>query len=135
MNLSRRSVGVVIALMVISLGGLVALQVYLLQLALEQKEQVFRRNVLMALTTVSQRLENSETFTIALGTAAPTQSLWQVNVAHSTAPGDDSIEVDGMLIDEGSVFSAAMADCPLTIADGVLELRGRESPACPDQDL
>lgn len=119
-NLSRRSVGIVITLMVISLGGLVALQVYLLQLALEQKEQVFRRNVLMALNTVSQRLENSETFTIALGTAAPTQAMWQVNVARSTAIGGDSIEVNGMFIEEGTMLGAAIADCPLTFADGVL---------------
>lgn len=120
MNLSRRSVGVVITLMVISLGGLVALQVYLLQLALEQKEQAFRRNVLMALNTVSQRLENSETFTIALGSPVQPPATWHVNVEHSTTFGLDSIKLQGVFIDQKGMLDAAMNDCPLTITDGML---------------
>ena len=121
MNLSRRSVSIVIALMVISLGGLVALQVYLLQLALEQKEQVFRRNVLMALNTVSQQLENSETFTIALGTTPPQRGTWQFNVARSTVVGNDSVHVKGLFLETNDILDAALENCPLTITDGVLQ--------------
>jgi len=57
MALSKKTVGGVLALLVLSLAGLVVLQSYLLNFAMEQKEQAFRRNVLAALNTTAARLE------------------------------------------------------------------------------
>lgn len=120
MNLSRRSVLIVIALMVISLGGLVALQVYLLQLALEQKEQSFKRNVFAALNTVSQRLERSETFTIALGRGGTMPGSWQFNVSSGGAPDLDSIRLEGLFIESEEINGRPDSICPIKVENGIL---------------
>jgi two-component system phosphate regulon sensor histidine kinase PhoR len=120
MKLSRRTLIVVITLMVISLGGLIGLQVYMLQLALEQKEQSFRRNVFAALKTVSQRLENSETFTVALGKTGDPPGTWQFNVSGSAESESDSIRLEGLFVEAEKMVRDAGADCPLSVQDGVL---------------
>jgi len=56
----RKKVGVIIALIVVALSGLVVLQSYLLNFAMQQKEQAFRRNVMAALHSAAQRLETQE---------------------------------------------------------------------------
>ena len=61
MALSKKTVGVIIGLIVVSVSGLVVVQTYLLDYAMELKEQAFRRNVLAALNSAVQRLETSET--------------------------------------------------------------------------
>ena len=60
MRLSKRAVGTIITLIVVSLVGLVFLQIYLLNLALEQKGQAFDRNVMAALNSVAGKLESEE---------------------------------------------------------------------------
>jgi two-component system phosphate regulon sensor histidine kinase PhoR len=60
MKLSKRAVGTIITLIVVSLVGLVFLQIYLLNLALEQKGQAFDRNVMAALNSVVGKLESEE---------------------------------------------------------------------------
>ncbi len=50
----------IVVLIVVSLLGLLGVQVYLLNSALELKEQTLRRNVLGALTAVAQQLEAQE---------------------------------------------------------------------------
>lgn len=62
MKLSKRTVGVIITLMVLSLAGLVALQASLLNNAMDQKEQAFRRNVQAALGQVANRVATQEAF-------------------------------------------------------------------------
>ncbi len=63
----------IVVLIVISLLGLLGLQVYLLNSALELKEQTLRRNALGALNTVTQRLEAQE-------------AMQQMFTVHSGAP-------------------------------------------------
>ncbi len=106
--------------MVISLGGLVSLQIYMLQMALEQKEQSFRRNVFAALNSVSQRLESSETFTFAVGQHGGLPGTWQVNVSGSTQHESDSIRLEGLFVETEELFNGFDANCPLTVEDGVL---------------
>ncbi len=60
MKLSKKTVGTIIALIVVSLVGLILLQTYLLNLALEQKGQAFDRNVMAALNSVVGELESEE---------------------------------------------------------------------------
>ncbi len=60
MKLSRRVVALVVALIVVSLSGLVLVQVLLLQSARGLKEQAFRNNVLTAMGTVVRQLETRE---------------------------------------------------------------------------
>lgn len=60
MRLSKKAVGTIITLIVVSLVGLVFLQIYLLNLALEQKGQAFDRNVMAALNSVVGKLESEE---------------------------------------------------------------------------
>lgn len=128
MNLSRRSVAVLVALMIIALGGLVGLQVYLLQLALEQKEQAFKQNVQAALTSVAQRLEGKEAYTIAVqpnGSAPSMGYQWQFNISTSVPAIRDSLCVEGLFIETDGIFGRQMSEAPVTVEDGVLryELR------------
>ncbi|UCC81080.1 MAG: HAMP domain-containing histidine kinase [Candidatus Zixiibacteriota bacterium] len=60
MRLSKKAVGTIISLIVVSLVGLVLLQIYLLNLALEQKGRAFDRNVMAALNSVVGKLESEE---------------------------------------------------------------------------
>jgi len=60
MKLSKKAVGTIITLTVISLVGLVALQIYLLNVAMEQRGQAFDRNVMAALNSVVGKLESEE---------------------------------------------------------------------------
>ena len=106
--------------MVISLGGLVALQVYLLQLALEQKEQSFKRNVFAALNTVSQRLERSETFTIALGHGGNIPGSWQFNVSSTGPKSLDSIRLEGLLLEAEERVESPDTLCPIKVEGGIL---------------
>jgi two-component system phosphate regulon sensor histidine kinase PhoR len=65
MALSRRRVGLIVALVVVALSGLVWLQVALLRYAMEIKEQTFRNNVQSALASVSQSLATGEVMSMA----------------------------------------------------------------------
>jgi signal transduction histidine kinase len=60
MKLSKKSVGLIIVLIIVSLTGLIILQSLLLKSAMQQKEQVFRRNVMAALNATAQELEAHE---------------------------------------------------------------------------
>ncbi|UCE65637.1 MAG: HAMP domain-containing histidine kinase [Candidatus Zixiibacteriota bacterium] len=60
MKLSGKAVGTIIMLIVMSMVGLVLLQAYLINLALEQKSQAFDRNVMVALNSVVGKLESDE---------------------------------------------------------------------------
>ena len=66
MALSGRRVGLIVALVVVALGGLVWLQVALLSYAMEIKEQTFRNSVMTALAQVSQSLSTGEVMSLAL---------------------------------------------------------------------
>ncbi|TAK55178.1 MAG: HAMP domain-containing histidine kinase [Bacteroidetes bacterium] len=61
MKLRKRTFALLVAALVISLGGLVSLQYVLLSDAIKQKEQTFRQNVFSAMTMVAERLEKLET--------------------------------------------------------------------------
>jgi two-component system, OmpR family, phosphate regulon sensor histidine kinase PhoR len=60
MTLSKKTVGVIIGLMSLALLGLIAIQLYLLEHALELKKQAFRQNVNAALSNIVQTLETTE---------------------------------------------------------------------------
>ena len=66
MRLPGRTVSIITLVVVISLLGLVILQVSLLKSAAAQKEQAFRQNVSAALNSVAQKLEVGEATTMAL---------------------------------------------------------------------
>ena len=60
MKKATRHIALIIAAISAALIGLIALQVYLLFVSYEQKEQAFDRNVVNALTAVSQQVEKEE---------------------------------------------------------------------------
>jgi len=60
MELSRNKMGTIIVLIVVSLVGLILLQTYLLNLALEQRGQAFDRSVMASLNSVAGKLEAEE---------------------------------------------------------------------------
>ncbi len=66
MSTAQRKIGLVTALITISLAGLLFVQGMLLKNAWDQKDQAFRRNVMMALSSVAQKLEARETAKSAL---------------------------------------------------------------------
>lgn len=60
MELSKKAVGLIIALIVFSMIGLVVLQSYLLNYAFELKKQAFERNVFAVMGSVASKLEKDE---------------------------------------------------------------------------
>ncbi len=60
MELSRKTVGLIIGLLVISLAGLFWVQIYLLNNALAMKNRTLTRNVLSALAATTRHLESDE---------------------------------------------------------------------------
>jgi two-component system phosphate regulon sensor histidine kinase PhoR len=105
MTLSKKTVGVIIALTVIALSGLILLQSYLLYNAMELKEQAFRRNVLAALNSVVQKLETTETarrIMVIAGAPAGDHNL--------TIHGSDSfwVEQDSCALDSMFVIEARL---------------------------
>ncbi len=61
MRIRKQTLTIIVALLVISLGGLVALQYVLLSDAMKQREQTFHQNVFKAMSSVAERLETHET--------------------------------------------------------------------------
>ena len=62
MKLHKRTIGILIAFILIALVGLIALQYVLIVNAIELKEQAFKQNVNAAMNTIVQKLEAGETF-------------------------------------------------------------------------
>lgn len=60
MKLNKRIIGILIALIVVSLLGIIGLQMYLLKSAYDQKEEAFRQTVGTALARVNEGLETGE---------------------------------------------------------------------------
>lgn len=60
MKQQKTTFGIIVALLVVSLGGLVALQYTLLKDSIRQKEDSFRQNVLAAMNVVAEKLETHE---------------------------------------------------------------------------
>jgi two-component system phosphate regulon sensor histidine kinase PhoR len=76
MRLSRHIVGVIIALIIIALAGLVLVQLLLINNAREFEKQAFQRNVLAALNAAAQKLETGETarrMMVTMGTQRATR--------------------------------------------------------------
>lgn len=125
MNLSRRRVVLIVLLMAISLIGLISVQVYLLGLAMEQKDQAFRQNVYAALSAVAQRLEAGETTDWALGAAGktPPSGQFQVFVSHEARSQSDSLRIETMLLERDAApgsFEELPPGSPLSVKNGVL---------------
>ncbi|MGA9119759.1 MAG: HAMP domain-containing sensor histidine kinase [Bacteroidota bacterium] len=84
-----------VAVMVVALAGLIALQWHLLRQAMELKEQAFRRNALAALNTAAQKLEAGETYRSVITATMASDSnavLWKENhglppLSRSSRPG------------------------------------------------
>ncbi|MGH7454180.1 MAG: hypothetical protein ACRENG_22695, partial [bacterium] len=58
--MSKKMVGAIVALMSLALVGLIGVQLYLLDHAMELKKQAFRQNVNAALSSIVQQLETKE---------------------------------------------------------------------------
>ena len=114
MLLANKSVIVVIALLVLALAGLLAVQALLLNYALELKNQAFSQNVLTALSTVAQQVETAE---LAHG-VAKVLMIHQPVGDHKTffralpplATDHDTIEVDTV-----KFFSITQGDGPIAV--------------------
>lgn len=99
MALSRKTVGVIVALLVVSLAGLIVLQSYLLNYAMELKEQAFHRNVLAALNTVVSRLETSKTIINVFRQWDQSGDTGQIQIQMQVlAAGSDSMDTDSTVI-------------------------------------
>ena len=60
MKLTRRTIGVLMGLIIVSLAGIICLQMYLLKSAYDQKEESFRQAVGSVMTAVRDGLETGE---------------------------------------------------------------------------
>jgi len=80
MRLSKTIVGLIIGLIVLSLAGLVVLQVLLLQNARELKEQTFNHNVANVMNAVSEMLETHEIAVAAYAVAGDSAGFYSLDV-------------------------------------------------------
>ncbi len=128
MSLPQRRVILVIILMAASLVGLVSVQVYLLGLAMDQKDQAFRQSVFAALSAVSQRLETGETAELAFGTALPGAAGGQFQLFLTQDVGSDaeSLTVHGIMVEHDDVrgaFEEEAAATPFSLSNGFLRYK------------
>src|SRR5512138_2850365 len=119
MKLSRYSVTLIVAIMVIALGGLVALQAMLLMDARDHKEQAFRQNVNAALAKVAQELETGEVIGIAL---QPEPSLDSAEVHSFIAQAEIHSDYSQDSTATGFKYSTT-GSMPVTINNGRLQYR------------
>ncbi len=86
MRLRNRTLKSIVILLIVSLGGLVALQYFLLTDAIKQRQQTFRENVFTAMRAVADRLESHEAagnvFTMVVSTTPgnPATTRMQINL-------------------------------------------------------
>jgi len=92
MTLSRRKVGVIIALVVVALGGLVVLQTALLNYAMTLKEQAFRRNVMAALGQVSHNVATGEAIMVLFASDTADQMRIEARMEQYTSDSNVSYE-------------------------------------------
>jgi two-component system phosphate regulon sensor histidine kinase PhoR len=119
MKLSKKAVGTIITLIVVSLVGLVFLQIYLLNLALEQKGQAFDRNVMAALNSVVGKLE-SEELSASLNNMNGSDGI--LTKQKWTTAGSLDCDVDSMVaIGNGFAYSITTGDYgKVNVENGVL---------------
>lgn len=102
MAMTKRTVGIIIILMIIALTGLIIIQVSLLNSSMALKEQTFQRNVLNALGSVAESLELQETVETAFDLAPDTPGGGEIAVfakvlRDSNRDNQTAIELAGCL--------------------------------------
>jgi two-component system phosphate regulon sensor histidine kinase PhoR len=103
MKLSMKTVALIVGLMSLALLGLIGIQLYLLDHAMELKKQAFRQNVNAALTSIVQQLETREVatkvFEVAVN-APPSKQMAFIgmNVEHEGLRQLDSVRVTGRVL-------------------------------------
>jgi two-component system phosphate regulon sensor histidine kinase PhoR len=95
MELSKKSVKILVASIVISLAGLIILQSYLLKYTIESKEQAFVRNVYSALNLIVHSLETGET----------TASVFRVGKAASSPTNPNQYRIEVTQFDDSIQFA------------------------------
>ncbi|MCG3120549.1 MAG: Adaptive-response sensory-kinase SasA [bacterium] len=93
-------VGTIVALMSLALLGLIGVQLYLLDHAMELKKQAFRQNVNAAMSSIVQQLETKEmatkVFNVALNVAPRDQmAVVGMHFEHDNMLRSDSLRVTG----------------------------------------
>jgi len=107
MAMTHKTVRLVIAVMVISLTGLVVLQASLLADAFASKEASFRRNVQAALGSVAEHLETAETVSATLRVVG---DATEIVIATHGSPGEISFLDSINLTDPGFSHRMMRAD-------------------------
>jgi two-component system phosphate regulon sensor histidine kinase PhoR len=106
MALTKKTVRLVVAVMVISLAGLVALQTSLLSDAYASKEASFRRNVQAAMGSVADQLETAETVSATLTVVGDAR---EIIIARRGSPDDphlsDTIDLPALGGSRGIVWA------------------------------
>ncbi len=98
-----KTVALIVGLMSLALLGLIGIQLYLLDHAMELKKQAFRQNVNAALTSIVQQLETREVatkvFEVAVN-APPSKQMAFIgmNVEHEGLRQLDSVRVTGRVL-------------------------------------
>jgi len=102
-KLSKKIIGVIVGLMSLALLGLIAVQLYLLDHAMELKKQAFHQNVNTALSSIVQQLETKEMATKVFDVAVNVLPRHQMAVAGMHVDRDsllysDSLRVTGRFL-------------------------------------
>jgi two-component system phosphate regulon sensor histidine kinase PhoR len=119
MTLTKRKVTLIVTMVVVSLSGLILVQILLLGSAMESKEQSFRRNVFAALDLTVRKLEAKE---------ATTQIMMFVDSSCAEKPGqiqmtiatDCEINKDSILADSLAYFHNFGSQCPIEVKGDTL---------------
>ena len=112
MSTAQRKIALVTGLIIISLAGLLFVQGMLLKNAWDQKDQAFRRNVMMALSSVAQKLETRETAKSAL--ASMPKMTHQSSIRQMMAAEKGA---------EDSTVASGDAAIPVRVANGIIHYK------------
>ncbi|MCK5126159.1 MAG: HAMP domain-containing histidine kinase [candidate division Zixibacteria bacterium] len=121
MTLSKKTVGLIIGLIVVSLSGLLVLQLLLLDYTMGLKEQAFQRNVLASMGVVSQKLATRELMDVALlrrtisGMGSQSNDSVLANIRVINGVTDTSIEKEIFIVNGDTIF-----DTLVKVQDGSL---------------
>jgi len=115
---TSKRIGLIVALIVVALSGLVLLQSSLLEYAMELKEQAFRRNVMAALGQVSSSLATGEVIMMAISTDSTNRVTVETRIESDFTIGPDSLQRTSH---DFQVFGCDTVDAlPIRAEDGVI---------------
>ncbi len=144
MRLTKRTIVILIALVIVSLLGIIGLQLYLLKNAYDQKEEAFKQSVGSALAAVNDGLETGDAVSRIFAVGVPQEGKGQKRafVSIQSERHDDSISTSMVMSGPDNVHQPPMkivgnmlsysVGSPQHVSIRVFDMLGREDTTMVD---